>query len=181
MKLKYSWKRLSLVAIVLMFYGGLMMLPPAMGAVGGTTIGSAPTVKPGVYPNEVRPDPGSLFYNVSGTVGANLTVIEVGLDGYSEVFIWAPNGTRLTIGSVTLYISIASVIFDSKGLYTIEVLTSIGVKAPGEITFTLTICIDGNCAHVDEIPGFDLLVGSFSLVILLGVVLLLSRRTKQFL
>ena len=180
--MKYSWKRLSLMAMVLMLYGGLMLLPSAMGA-GGATIGSAPTLQPGVYPNEVRLSSSFVYYNVSGIVGANLTVIVTwaGMN-CSDVAIWAPNGTKLDHWSASYCsdcIVVASVICDSKQLYTIGVLVPFAVKVPGNIYFTLTICLDGNCGQDGEIPGFDLLVGGFSLVILIGVVLLLSRRNKQ--
>jgi hypothetical protein len=185
MKLKYSWKRLSLVAIVLMVAGGLMLLPTAMGTVGGATIGAAPTVQPGVYPNEVRLSSNSLYYNVSGIVGANLTVIVTwaGMN-CSDVMIWAPNGTLLEHRSASYCsdcIVVASVICDSKRLYTIGVMVPVGVKIPGDIIFTLSICLDGDCGQGNGIPGFNLLIGSFSLVLLLGVVLLLSQRNKHFL
>ena len=185
----HSWKRLSFVAVLLMLSGWLMVLPTARGAVGATDKGSAPAVGPGVYPNEMRLGAETLYYNVSCTVGANLTAILTWEStNCSEVAILAPDDTILDsdMGSgCACGMVIASVICASNQNYTIRVGPTIAVKDVKDVAlkdisvfYTLIICLDGDCGQAGGIPGFDLLVVCFGLMTLMGLVLLWSRWKK---
>ena len=182
---KHSWKKLSFVAILLMFSGWLMVLPTARGTVGATDIGSAPTLAPGVYPNEMRLGAETLYYNVSCTVGANLTVVLIWLStNCSRVTIMAPDGTELDEdqgSTCDCGMAIASVICASNQKHTIRVDAPMAVKDVAfkdiSVNYILTICLDGDCGQ-GGIPGFDLLVVCFGLVTLMGLVLLRSRWKK---
>ncbi len=183
--MQYSRKTVIFVTTVLMLSGWLMVLPIAKGAIGGADIGSAPIVEPGIYANEIRLDASALYYNVSGTVGANLTAIVTWVDtNCSMVTISAPNGSILDNdegSSCSCGIAIASVICDSNQLYTIRVGIPIAVRGVGEIIFTLTICLDRDCGQGGGIPGFDLIIIGFGLVALMGIMLFWNRQKDQLL
>jgi hypothetical protein len=184
-KMQNSRKTVIFVAMGLMLSGWLMVLPIAKGAIGGADIGSAPTLEPGIYANEMRLDVSTLYYNVSGTVGANLTAIITWVDtNCSRVAILAPNGSELDAdqgSSCSDGIAIASVICDSNQLYTIRVGAPFAVRGVSEIIFTLTICLDGDCGQGGGIPGFDLIIIGFGLVALMGIMRFWNRQKGQLL
>lgn len=167
---KFTHKKLNLSVMVVVFLTTLLLIPAANGA-GGSSVGTAPTLAPGYYPNESRDS--SVYYNVSGNIGSNLTVIiTYGVGEASTLFLYAPNGTQIDLSMTVSGIEVVTTICDSNELYTIRVSPSNGI---GVDSFALTICLDDNCGG-DGIPGFDLLVAFLGIVTLVGLIIFYKKR-----
>ena len=115
---KFSHKKLNLSVMVVIFLTTLLLIPAANGA-GGSSVSTAPTLAPGYYPNESRDS--SVYYNVSGNIGSNLTVIiTYGVGDTSTLILYAPNGTQIDISITLSGIEVVTTICDSNELYTIR-------------------------------------------------------------
>ena len=165
---KISHKKRNLFVTVVFFLTTLLLIPAANGA-GGLSIGTAPTLEPGNYPNEIRDV--AVYYNISGNIGSNLIVtITYELTDKSQISLHAPNGTILDNSNTQSGVDAVSTICDSNQLYTINI-TDPATNGVGNHPYTLTIALDG-----DGIPGFDLLVAFWGIMMLLGLVIFYKRR-----
>jgi hypothetical protein len=170
--LKGRYRKLNLL-IVLGFLSALLVIPAAKGT-GGDSIATAPTFKPGIYPNEVRAS-SYVWYNVSGKIGANLTVaITYETGKASALRLYAPNGTELGDSNTGSGVEVVSTICASDQLHTIRVAQP-APDGMGEYPFALTICLDGNCGD-GGIPGFDWLAAFWGIATLVALVVFYKKR-----
>ena len=124
---KLSNTRIGLVATMAVLLSAVLLMPVGIGLNPGTDVGTAPTVAPGYYPNEIRTT--LCYYNVSCTVGANLTVVITYVGGHeSGLDICAPNGSVLSFSNSFSGEEVVTTICDSDQLFTIRVL---GPNGPG--------------------------------------------------
>jgi hypothetical protein len=180
--LRNSYKKFGLISVMVCLLGAFCLIPPVVG-LGGLTIGMATTVTPGTYPNEYIPaGEVNAYYNVSGRVGENLTVLVTYASQIGAALI-LPNGTIIAAELISPGVLVLTVICDSNEAYTIQVfdiggmikgLESTTVKAGVDLPFTLTIWLSGGDGGI---PGFHLFTAFFGCLILLGIGLS-SRRRK---
>ena len=176
--MKLSNTRLGLVVTMAVLLSAVRLTPVGIGLTPGTDLGSAPTVAPGYYPNESRDV--FAYYNVSCTVGANLTVIiTYAIGEQSELELYAPNGTMLDISNsgVITGVEVVSTICEFNLLYTIRVVAPNG---PTPQLYNLMICLGSDCGQGGGIPGFALCSAVFGIVTLLGIVVLSKKRIMSF-
>ena len=157
--------------MLVLLLASFLLVPPVLGTPGPTP-GEAPLMTPGTYPDEELTDIDS-YYNVSGKVGANLTVvvtcaIATGL----EISLYAPNGTEIATDAAMLYLSV-SIICDSSDQYCINIRISAGCRVT-KIPIVLVIALLGG----GGIPAFGLLVAFFSVLTLLGLIIFQKSRQK---
>ncbi len=169
-----SYEKFGLISVMLCLLGAFCLIPSVIG-LGGTTIGTATAVTPGTYPNEYIPaGEVNAYYNVSGRVGENLTVLVTYVSQTSAELI-LPNGSKLAADLINPGVLFLTVICDSNEDYTIRVFdiggmikasASTAMKAGVDLPFTLTIWLSGDDGGI---PGFHLFAAFLGCLIFLGI------------
>ncbi len=174
-----TYKRFSLMTMMAMVFSVLLLVPGARGA-SGSDPGTAPIMAPGFYPDESRYGVG--YYNVSGSIGSNLTAIITYTVNASKIALLAPNGTQLDLSNTASGVEVVSIICNSNQMYTLRLADSAENCVVLYRYFTLTICLDGDCGQSDGgIPGFPLIYAGFGILTLMGMVMLWSQRKGKVL
>ncbi|HUY00089.1 MAG TPA: hypothetical protein VMV49_11080 [Candidatus Deferrimicrobium sp.] len=149
----------------------VLLLPAVMGT-GGTSRSDAPAYSTGTYYNETFLLGSSAYYNVSGKVEANLTVIVTASTPF-DLVIFAPNGVVVatSTGVGTIW---NSTLLASKNNYTIAVGDNAVLNKNGLVYFNLTILLIGG--KNEGVPAFTIFTAVFSLITLLGIIILYQNR-----
>ncbi len=178
--LKFS--KMVLVGTIVVLLGGVLAMPTVNGLLAGTSRETAAIMTPGIYLDEYRPGGQAAWYNVSGKVGANLTVIITYIfPNASRLNLESPNGTPLDASETLTGTEIVSVICDSNLYYTIIVTPTVTVRGPVvDVLFNLSICLDDDCGQGGGgIPGFSLLYMSVGILALLGLIFWTRKQMNQ--
>jgi hypothetical protein len=171
--LQISNNKIGFLGATIFLLIGLLFIPTAIGT-GGTSRGNAPAYGPGTYLNEYFYMGDSAYYNVSGNVGANLSVT-ITCSAVFDLKIFATNGVLVasSTGSGTVY---ASAILNTRNNYTIAVGDNAVFSRPPGTFFNLTISLTDE--SYNGFPFF--LVIFFSIVILVGAILFYRNRKLSF-
>lgn len=171
---KLTRKQIILMSTIL-FISNLLIFVQVVNAEGGNNPSTAPTYTPGIYPNEQFTTSGESYYNVSGRVGANLTVIVFCNKTDPNVIIWSPNGTHLGLATtIAPKTQKLSVICDSDKLYTIQVGDPDTGVLKGYGNFTLTIILPEETT--EGIPGFFLIPTLIGILMIAAMIIKIKTR-----
>ena len=164
---KLSHKKYMLLSTLSVILSIWLLVPTTQGLYA-TSIGTASTIGPGTYQDTLEAGVSSAFYNLSGVIGAEITVSVAYSTATAllELYIHYPNFAIADSDLIMDGDQTVSTVMNSSASYIIQLF-----KYPGALNITLTISRNSS-----GIPGFTLVLTTFSILSLFAILILYKHR-----